>query len=99
MDMPSTSIINITVINIIIIITKKKLGDGLACYQCRSDEIAECGDPFISSRSNNYFTNMISFVFRFLQSHFISITATIIDITITTVRIPRKECDVQYHHF
>ena len=45
---------------------KKKLGDGLACYQCRSDEIAECGDPFISSRSNNYFTNMISFVFRFL---------------------------------
>jgi len=27
-----------------------KSGDGLACYQCRSDEIAECGDPFISSR-------------------------------------------------
>jgi len=25
-------------------------GEGLSCYQCRSDEIRECGDPFIESR-------------------------------------------------
>ena len=31
-----------------------KPGGGLSCYQCRSDEIAECGDPFISSRFDHY---------------------------------------------
>ena len=31
-----------------------KPGGGLSCYQCRSDEIAECGDPFISSRSDHH---------------------------------------------
>jgi len=25
-------------------------GWGLSCYQCRSDEVAECGDPFVSNR-------------------------------------------------
>ena len=29
-------------------------GCGLSCYQCRSDEIAECGDPFISSRFDHH---------------------------------------------
>ena len=42
-------------------------------------------------------TNMISLVFNFLSSHFIIITiTTMIDITITTMKIPRKECDMQY---
>ena len=31
-----------------------KPGCGLSCYQCRSDEIAECGDPFISSRFDHH---------------------------------------------
>ena len=29
-------------------------GCGLSCYQCRSDEISECGDPFISSRFDHH---------------------------------------------
>ena len=41
-------------------------------------------------------TNMISFVFNFLSSHFIITITTMFDITITTIRIPRKECDMQY---
>ena len=26
------------------------LGDCIRCYQCRSDEQPECGDPFLSTR-------------------------------------------------
>jgi len=27
-----------------------KLGDSIRCYQCRSDELPDCGDPFLSAR-------------------------------------------------
>ena len=26
------------------------LGDSIRCYQCRSDELPDCGDPFLSAR-------------------------------------------------
>ena len=50
-------------------------------------------------QAGSIITNMISLVLTFLQKHFIIMNAPIIDITITTIRIPRKECDMQYHNF
>ena len=41
-------------------------------------------------QAGSIITNMISFVFNFLSAHFIIITGTIIDITITTIRNTKK---------
>jgi len=30
-----------------------KLGDSIRCYQCRSDELPDCGDPFLATRIPN----------------------------------------------
>merc|ERR1712241_420980 len=39
-----------SLLSLLLIIVFSQIGDCLRCYQCRSDEQPDCGDPFLSSR-------------------------------------------------
>jgi len=46
-----------------------KLGEGIRCFTCRSDELPDCGDPFNpgrvpSNECDNYFTQQTSTCFK-----------------------------------
>eukprot|EP00092_Neocalanus_flemingeri_P069847 GFUD01085656.1.p1 GENE.GFUD01085656.1~~GFUD01085656.1.p1 ORF type:complete len:138 (+),score=22.86 GFUD01085656.1:66-479(+) len=49
-----------------------RLGDGIRCYVCRSDELPDCGDPFNpgrvpSSECDNFFTQQTFTCFKATQ--------------------------------
>jgi len=52
-------------LSLVLLLVSVRLGSCIRCYQCRSDEQANCGDPFIPSQIQSFECNNVA-----LQSTF-----------------------------
>ena len=66
-----------TLLTVLLLSLLAKLGDGVRCYTCRSDELPDCGDPFNpgrvpSNECDNYFTQQTFTCFKATHYGFVS---------------------------